>query len=95
MWFQGSYWDCFRADGEGWYIITKAERLKDFRKELTTRIKENQDDMNKSLISNGYNAFIPLFDDYTKEIIDIVIKEVENLFYSKNVSKREEKDWYD
>lgn len=51
--------------------------------------------MNKSLISNGSNALIPLFDDYTKVIIDIVLKEVEDLFYSKNVSKREEKDWYD
>lgn len=69
--------------------------MKDFRKDLIARIKESQNDMNKSLISNGYNAFIPLFDDYTKEIIDIVIKEAENLFYSKNVSKREEKDWYD
>ena len=68
--------------------------LKDFRKELTIRIKENQDDMNKSLISNGCNALIPLFDDYTKEIFDIVVKEVEDLFFNKSVSKREEKDWY-
>lgn len=51
--------------------------------------------MNKSLISSGGSMLIQLFDDYTKEIIDIVIKEAENLFYNKNVSKREEKDWYD
>ena len=51
--------------------------------------------MNKSLISNGGSTLIPLFDDYTKEIIDIVVKEAENLFYNKNGTKREEKDWYD
>ena len=51
--------------------------------------------MNKSLVNNGCNALIPLFDNYTKEIIDIVVKEVEDLFYYKSVSKREEKDWYD
>ena len=51
--------------------------------------------MNKSLNSNGGNALIPLFDDYTEEIIDIVVKEAEGLFYDKSVSKREEKDWYD
>lgn len=69
--------------------------LKAFQKELITRIQENQDDMNKSLISNGYNVLISLFDDYTKDIIDIVVKEVEDLFYNQSSSKREEKDWYD
>lgn len=68
--------------------------LKDFRKELITRIKENQEDMNKSLISNGYNALTPLFDEYTKDIIDIVT-EVEDLIWAKDVPRREVKDWYD
>ena len=69
--------------------------LKDFRNELIARIKENQEDMNKSLVSNGCNALISLFDEYTKEVIDIVVKKVEGLFYNKNTSNREIKDWYD
>ncbi len=43
---------------------------------IIQNINENYDDMKESLIDNGGAELIPLFYDYTKEIIEIIKSEV-------------------
>ena len=43
-----------------------------YRQQLIKEIRDNQKDMEKSLIENQASELIPLFKDYTDEIIKLV-----------------------
>lgn len=43
-----------------------------YRQQLIKEIRDNQEDMEKSLVENQASELIPLFKDYTDEIIKLV-----------------------
>lgn len=47
------------------------------KKKIIKRIKENQNDMKNALVENFAFEIIPLFDEYTKEIIQIIEEEID------------------